>query len=393
MKKFIVATLVGIVALTIVVSDGSANGLQPMVSSSKTEMIAYNSGFREVTSPSELEEVLSTEWDVFSNHISVYYTGDMTNIMEVMENIFDQYVYENDYFRGIIYKWNYGYKGNILTFDIEYLTTEEQEAFIQSEVERIVHNIITPAMSDVEKVKAIHDYVILNSTYSYNTNTSPHAAYSILKEGKGVCSAYAMLTQRLLEEAGMEVRYVTGYTSELHAWNLVKVDEEWYHLDTTWDDPTFDASAGDQSNYVQYDYFLISDKEMSKDHKIDTKSDYPKATSERFVNVRGVSEPIQMNGQLYYPNTNDDIKLYTINLQDSAPQAKNVSNTRVKHLFSANDWLYFSNYSNRGYLYKMKLDGSEETLLVKSDVTDIKREGDQVVVYSGDSIIYTEEIK
>ena len=53
----------------------------------------------------------------------------------------------------------------------------------------------------------------------------------------------------------MEVRYVTGWAGEAHAWNIVKVDGQWYHLDTTWNDPVFSASAGDMSDYVSYKYF------------------------------------------------------------------------------------------------------------------------------------------
>ncbi len=92
-------------------------------------------------------------------------------------------------------------------------------------------------MSDFEKAKAVNDYIVLNTTYSENTATSPHNPYAILKEGKGVCQAYALLTYRLLKAGGMDVRYVTGYAGEDHAWNLVKVDGKWYHLDTTWNDP------------------------------------------------------------------------------------------------------------------------------------------------------------
>lgn len=67
----------------------------------------------------------------------------------------------------------------------------------------------------------------------------------------------------------MENLYVSGNVGEeLHAWNLVKLDGEWYHLDTTWNDPIYTGIfkwLGEQT----YDYFLISDKKMKKDHEWD----------------------------------------------------------------------------------------------------------------------------
>lgn len=66
----------------------------------------------------------------------------------------------------------------------------------------------------------------------------------------------------LLEAAGVEARYISGEAGdELHAWNLVKLDGEWYHLDTTWNDP-----VPNQPGKVRYDYFLASDATLRADH-------------------------------------------------------------------------------------------------------------------------------
>ena len=49
-------------------------------------------------------------------------------------------------------------------------------------------------------------------------------------------------------------------SSENHIWNLVKLDNEWYHLDLTWDDPV--TSTGE--DVLEYDYFLITTDELEK---------------------------------------------------------------------------------------------------------------------------------
>lgn len=344
----------------------------------------------------ELTDLIEDGMGQMSKSISIHYTGDTSSIMADLKGIIERYLRKDDYINGTIANWQYGYKGYkgdvTVTININYLTTPTQEGFIQSEVERIVQEIIRPTMSEVEKVKAINDYIVYHSTYSKNTSTTPHSAYALLNEGKGVCQAYALLAYRMLKEAGMEVRYATGWAGEAHAWNLVKVDGQWYHLDTTWNDPVFATSSGDMTDYIRYKYFLISDREIGKDHRIDN-FEYPSATSDRFVAMRGVASPIQLGTDLYYPNDDDDIKLYKLDLSKSPLQAEKVSNTRVKYLLYANDWLYFSNYSNGAYLYKMKPDGSGSTLLVNKKVTAIKRQKNELVAYSNNVEIYREMLQ
>ena len=48
--------------------------------------------------------------------------------------------------------------------------------------------------------------------------------------------------------------------SENHIWNAVFLDNKWYHLDLTWDDPV--VSTGE--NILEYNFFLISDKELEE---------------------------------------------------------------------------------------------------------------------------------
>ena len=118
-------------------------------------------------------------------------------------------------------------------------------------------------MSDYNKVKAIHDYVIDNVTYDMSTNFN--SPYYALMEGTSACQGYAVLIYKMLTEADISCRVITGKAKGgLHAWNLVKIDDKWYNLDATWDDPVglFGKSA------ARYRYFLKTDREMT-DHKRD----------------------------------------------------------------------------------------------------------------------------
>ncbi|MNJ36201.1 hypothetical protein D3C77_309800 [compost metagenome] len=83
-----------------------------------------------------------------------------------------------------------------------------------------------------------------------------------MKTGEAVCQGYTLLTYRLLKQAGINNRIVEGSAGgQLHVWNLVSLDGDWYHLDTTWDDP-----APDMPGVVKYGYYMRTDEQMRKTH-------------------------------------------------------------------------------------------------------------------------------
>ncbi len=119
-------------------------------------------------------------------------------------------------------------------------------------------------MSQKQKVKALHGYLILNTWYDRaaegNLTMSPHFAKQIIFENYGVCDGYSEAFKILLNAAGIECKVIYGDTPYgLHAWNQVKIDGIWYNVDITWDDP-------DDGSKILYDYFCVSDKKFLKDH-------------------------------------------------------------------------------------------------------------------------------
>ena len=137
----------------------------------------------------------------------------------------------------------------------------------------VVNKIITSGMSDFDKAKAIHDYLVMNVDYdyaNYRANTIPAESYTALgalKNKYAVCAGYAKAFKLLCELAGLECDYVTGTAGGPHAWNQVKVSGKWYNVDVTWDDPVSTDKAFDDHKYNRYSYFLISDEMMYKNHK------------------------------------------------------------------------------------------------------------------------------
>ncbi len=142
-----------------------------------------------------------------------------------------------------------------------------QDAEEQAVVDAAIASCVTDGMSDYEIAKALHDYLTTHNEYdmrlySGNLPALSRTSYGALVDRTSVCSGYALAYQHLMEDAGIPCEYVTGMTTRgSHAWNIVQIDGEWYHVDVTWDDP-----IPNREGYVRYDYFLKSDYAMSRDH-------------------------------------------------------------------------------------------------------------------------------
>lgn len=115
---------------------------------------------------------------------------------------------------------------------------------------------------DVDKVMAVHDYILDNVEYSSEHIVS--YAYGALIEGKAVCQGYAQSFQKILSKLNIEGHTVKGWSNaedgEYHEWNRVKLDDGWYFIDNTWDDVT-------DSPYKSYKHFLINSEMLGKNHR------------------------------------------------------------------------------------------------------------------------------
>lgn len=150
------------------------------------------------------------------------------------------------------------------TGDTVYLTGNEYAAY--QKLFAIAEELDLANRNDIDAILAVHDYLILNTAYDTVTATTgsggvSHYAEGLLLNGLAVCSGYASTFQLLMSFAGINCEYVF---TDSHAWNLVEIGGEWYHIDVTWDDP-----APDQPGTVLYTYFMMTDKEVTslKDHK------------------------------------------------------------------------------------------------------------------------------
>ncbi len=145
--------------------------------------------------------------------------------------------------------------------------TKEEIEDNKEEVEDAIDRIVSKALkaeNDFEKEVIIHDMLCKTVTYDSELGSDVGAIYSIygaLINGHAVCEGYARAFKLLCQSAGLECILVTGDSKGVgHLWNMVKLENEWYHVDVTWDD---------LKEEPHHTYLNLTTLEIRADHDID----------------------------------------------------------------------------------------------------------------------------
>ena len=195
-----------------------------------------------------LKQYVDSEMEKRSSIISGNYKSDSEELKMYLNNLFSGM----DYYKNSIYSYKYNYKGveNNVVFNIEidHFMNYEEELYVNNRVAKIISEIIAENMNDHEKIKAVHDWIVLNS--EYDTSSELRSPYDILSKGKSVCQGYALLFYLFMDKLNIPVKFITGETRSFnHIWNMVKADCYWYHIDLTFDDP-----VPDRTGNISYDF-------------------------------------------------------------------------------------------------------------------------------------------
>ncbi|WP_051318448.1 transglutaminase domain-containing protein [Cohnella thermotolerans] len=210
-----------------------------------------------------------------SAQFAVQTAGSASASLKAADQAFGTAMKRDDYVNYTIKSYSFSSKSDgkkaTVTVKVTYWENAAQSAYVAAKSKEILASIIKPGMNDHQKVKAIHDWVLLH--VAYDRTLRKHSAYDALASGQAVCQGYASLTYRLLTDAGLQARIAEGTVKTgPHAWNLVKLDGKWYHLDTTFDDPVPDVAGR-----TEYGYYLTTDAQMRRDHSWTLA--YPSATT------------------------------------------------------------------------------------------------------------------
>lgn len=157
---------------------------------------------------------------------------------------------------------------------------------------------------DIEKEKCFHDYFCQSVKYDDDFAESSFECVGPLIFGKGVCSGISKAVKLLCDLSDMKAIVIGGESSHmrtvsvsgnnLHAWNIICIDNAFYHLDVT-----FDLTV-QSFGITRYDYFNLSDEDILRDHKIHT-SPVPKCPISRdYYKEHGMFMPTSEDFKTYF---------------------------------------------------------------------------------------------
>lgn len=175
----------------------------------------------------------------------------------------------------------------------ESILTDPKDLAVLKKVSSIIQSEIDDDMTEYEKERAIHDYIVSHTDYDsnaliYSDWYSEYAdqPYGCLIDNRAICLGYAGTFKMFMDILDIECIIVKG-TANLdnanHAWNLVKLeDENWYAVDVTWDDVA-------DNPIVYYNYFNVDDVTLSSTRHYWEESEYPSAKGGKYS---GLEKPL-----------------------------------------------------------------------------------------------------
>ena len=129
--------------------------------------------------------------------------------------------------------------------------------------------------SDYEKIREVHNWLIDNIEYDMDLETKePYSISGALTEGIAVCEGYARSFKYIMDGLDIPCVLVSGIGTnsngeiESHAWNYVMLDNKWYAIDVTWDDPVI-IGNGYIPEDTKYTHFLKGSNSFFDSHTED----------------------------------------------------------------------------------------------------------------------------
>lgn len=209
--------------------------------------------------------ILNNGWENFSFYCDDSYSNCLKD-MEILSkdnkelSMINQLLNPYNSFSSIVS--NYNSDGRIDVEVTKKYSNEEIES-IDDEIDNIIDEIgINNTKSLRNKIRLFHDYIASMNVYDSDkengdSNYMSDKAIGTLFEGHSICSGYTDTLSLFLDKINVENYKIA---TDEHTWNAILINNKWYHVDLTWDDPI--TSTGD--NIIQYDYFMVTTDELKR---------------------------------------------------------------------------------------------------------------------------------
>lgn len=224
-----------------------------------------------LTEDATLQSTLEDGWDQLKTSINI---ASFAISKDDFQNVyFNAIIDAPDFFNVRTYFSSAGYipsTGTITSVNPGYVTTNASTyASMKTSYEAAVSEALATVpnrATDLAKVYVLHDWLCARASYNNaaasenstdGTTAYPTAftSYGCMVEQSGVCQSYSLALSDLLERVGIENTTLFVLTSD-HGWNMAKVDGNWFHIDSTFDD---------QGSYVSRKWFMKSDTGIQSD--------------------------------------------------------------------------------------------------------------------------------
>lgn len=215
--------------------------------------------------PTELYRLLQENLLALNEDFSIEYTGNPKELHPNNETLFASDLVRaatailpeqgnSDVAMLNITDADFGWEGSVLHFKIDYLIDRQKLDYVDTKVAEIADSLQLEGADDFGKIKRIYQY--MGTSFTYDRTLTKFSDFDGLTTGSMVCQGYALLTYKLMHYVGIPCRVVVGYSqNQPHGWNVVRLNDQWYNLDTTWD-------SGDNGSSMYWNYFLKSDEEF-----------------------------------------------------------------------------------------------------------------------------------
>ena len=239
-------------------------------------------------------ELIDQVSDAIDQTFGIYVKGD--NIEDFIQNLYDEMgggyyeeIHELYDTTAILEAYESGDKSGL----------SEEDLFTLETAMEIIDEIITDDMTDYEKEKAVYDWLVGyvsydedafnplgEDVYKYN-----HTPYGVLKYHSAICVGNATTFKLFMDMLGIDCMIIHSTEEGEHAWNLVCLEDEWYHVDVTFDSGTGTDTPG-------YEYFNVPDSFKLDDGYWWDTEEFPEANGIEYAYVLQDAIEIKTTGEI-----------------------------------------------------------------------------------------------
>ena len=251
-----------------------------------TETINLQEKIKNILEKENIEAIFSAAINAFEyDNPDIYYI-DMSKLVLYYESYssgkYNIYLKKDDQYQ------------NYLSDDF---SNEEDIKIAQMKIDNIANEIqanIENIETDYDKILYIHDWITENIEYDETLNkANRNSIYGAFVDREVTCGGYAKAFKYLVDKLNIDCIIIQGEATteektENHAWNYIKLLDNWYGVDCTWDDPIIIGETGNEKKPKYYTYFLKG-QEVFNNHKpfqtffnTDIKINYPALSNNNF---------------------------------------------------------------------------------------------------------------